>query len=223
MFPRKQSTRKEFYMNILIIFDHPYGSGASENILHNRSYSAALLAATIRGLRSSGHRIDLIDLHKDGFNPVMSASDLASWRTKEVIDPLIADYQQRLLEADHLIFIFPIWWEGMPAMMKGFLDKVFAKGIVYSEPKPGRLFKCLLPRLKGASLLTVMATPTYIYRWLFGNPITKMMFRGTFRKMGINSLKWYNYSGMEKRTLEQRQLYLMETEKLFAKRWNTTY
>lgn len=105
-------------MNILIIFDHPYGSGASENILHNRSYSAALLAATIRGLRSSGHRIDLIDLHKDGFNPVMSASDLASWRTKEVIDPLIADYQQRLLEADHLIFIFPIWWEGMPAMMK---------------------------------------------------------------------------------------------------------
>ncbi|MGG4207015.1 NAD(P)H-dependent oxidoreductase [Paenibacillus jamilae] len=206
-------------MNILIVFDHPYTGSASENIPHNRSFSAALLAATKKGLRASGHNIDLIDLHKDGFNPVMSSSDLASWRKKEVMDPLIADYQQRLLKADHIIFIFPIWWEGMPAMSKGFLDKVFAKGIVYSEPKPGSLFKCLLPNLKGASLLTVMATPTFIYRWLFGNPITKMVFRGTFRKMGINSLKWYSYSGMEKLTLEQREMHLKKTEKLFAEHW----
>lgn len=206
-------------MNIMIVFDHPYGSGASENIPHQRSYSAALLAAVTRGLHAGGHTVDLVDLHEDGFNPIMSAADLTSWRKKESIDPLIADYQQRLMLADHLIFIFPIWWEGMPALMKGFLDKVFAKEIVYSEPTPGRPFKCLLPHLKGVSLLTVMATPTYIYRWLFGNPITKMVFRGTFRKMGIHSLKWYNYSGMEKRTLAQRQTRLEKTEKLFAHRF----
>ena len=209
-------------MNFLIVFDHPYGSSASENIPHKRSFSAALLASVIKGLLSGGHNVDLIDLHKDGFNPVMSASDLASWRKKEVTDPLIADYQQRLLKADHLIFIFPIWWEGMPALMKGFFDKVFAKGIVYSEPKPGRPFKCLLPRLKGVTLLTVMSTPTFMYRWFFGNPITKIVFRGTFRKMGIHSLKWYNYSGMAKLTLRQRQKHLSKTERIFAKRWSTS-
>ncbi|MBB6733919.1 NAD(P)H-dependent oxidoreductase [Cohnella zeiphila] len=208
-------------MNFVIVFDHPYGASASENVPHRRSYSAALLAAVMKGLLSGGHRIDLIDLHADGFNPVTSASDLAAWRQKRTHDPLAADYQRRLLSADHIIFIFPIWWEGMPALMKGFLDKVFVKGVVYAETKPGRPFKCLLPRLKGVSMLTVMATPTFVYRWFLGNPITKMMFRGTFRKMGVNRLKWYNYSGMENRSLEQRRNVLAKTERIFSTRWKS--
>ncbi len=206
-------------MNFVIVFDHPYGGGASGNVPHQRSYSAALLAAVMKGLRSNDHSVDLIDLHTDGFNPVMSASDLASWRQKQTSDPLAADYQQRLMAADHIIFIFPIWWEGMPALMKGFFDKVFVKGIVYAETKPGRPFKCLLPRLRGVSLLTVMSTPTFVYRWFLGNPIAKMVFRGTFRKMGVNALKWYNYSGMENRSLKQRQSRLAKTEQTFATRW----
>ncbi|MBB6633154.1 NAD(P)H-dependent oxidoreductase [Cohnella thailandensis] len=206
-------------MNFVIVFDHPYGSAASENVPHRRSYSAALLAAVTRGLLSGGHQVDLIDLHADGFNPVTSASDLASWRQKRTNDPLAADYQRRLMAADHIILIFPIWWEGMPALLKGFFDKVFVKGVIYAETKPGRPFKCLLPRLQGVSMLTVMATPTFAYRLFFGNPIAKMVFRGTFRKMGVGNLKWYNYSGMENRSLEQRQSHLAKTERIFATRW----
>ena len=203
-------------MNYVIIFDHPYGASASENIPHRRSYSAALLAAVTRGLVANGHSIDLIDLHADGFNPVTSASDLAAWRQKMTHDPLAANYQQRLIAADHIIFIFPIWWESMPALTKGFIDKVFVKGILFYEPKPGRPFVSLLPNIKGVSLLTVMSTPNFVYKWIFGNPITKILFRGTFRKMGIHKLKWYNYSGMEHRSLEKRQHCLLKTERLFS-------
>ncbi|WP_438496580.1 NAD(P)H-dependent oxidoreductase [Paenibacillus sp. IHBB 3054] len=204
-------------MKFLIVFDHPYGASASENIPHQRSYSAALLASFMRGLTTKDHEIDLIDLHKDGFNPVMSIEDLASWRQKTSNDPLVINYQQRLIAADHIIFIFPIWWEAMPALTKGFLDKVFAKGIVYEEIKPGRPFKCLLPNIKGVSLLTVMNTPDFFYRWIFGNPITKILFRGTFRKMGIRkNLHWYNYTGMSNRSLDERVKYLDKTEQRFA-------
>ena len=203
-------------MKFVIVFDHPYGASASENLPHRRSYSAALLAAVSRGLNAKGHEIDLIDLHVDGFNPVTSASDLAAWRQKQTSDPLAADYQQRLIAADHVIFIFPIWWESMPALTKGFIDKVFVKGVLFDEPKKGRPFKSLLPNIKGVSLLTVMSTPGFVYRWIFGNPITKILFRGTFRKMGIRKLKWYNYTGMEDRSLEKRQQYLLKTERLFA-------
>ncbi|ALP36828.1 NAD(P)H dehydrogenase [Paenibacillus sp. IHB B 3084] len=204
-------------MNVLIVFDHPYGASASENVPHQRSYSAALLASVMRGLTTKGHEIDLVDLHKDGFNPVMSSEELASWRQKTTIDPLVINYQQRLIAADHIIFIFPIWWEAMPALTKGFLDKVFAKGIVYEEIKPGRPFKCLLPNIKGVSLLTVMNTPDFFYRWIFGNPITKILFRGTFRKMGIReNLHWYNYTGMSNRSLDARVKYLDKTEQRFA-------
>lgn len=205
-------------MNVLIIFDHPYGASASENVPHQRSYSAALLASVMRGLTSKGHKIDLIDLHADGFDPVMSREELAAWRQKKTTDPLVANYQQRLMAADHIIFIFPIWWEAMPALTKGFLDKVFAKGIVYEEIKPGRPFKCLLTNLKGVSLLTVMNTPDFFYRWIFGNPITKIVFRGTFRKMGIRkNLRWYNYAGMSDRSLEERVKHLNKTEQRFAR------
>ncbi|QGQ99335.1 NAD(P)H dehydrogenase [Paenibacillus psychroresistens] len=205
-------------MNIVIIFDHPYGASASDNVPNHRSYSAALLAAVMRGLTTKGHKIDLIDLYTDGFNPVMSAEDLASWRQKKTNDPLISDYQQRLIAANHIVFLFPIWWESMPALTKGFLDKVFVKGIIYKESKPGRPFISLLPNIKGVTLLTVMSTPDFIYRWIFGNPITKILFRGTFRKMGIRrNLRWYNYTGMEDRSLETRMLYLEKTEQRFAR------
>ncbi|MEK3738850.1 NAD(P)H-dependent oxidoreductase [Paenibacillus sp. FSL E2-0274] len=205
-------------MNVLIIFDHPYGASASENIPHQRSYSAALLASVMRGLTTKGHTIDLIDLHTDGFDPVMSREELTAWRQKKTTDRLVANYQQRLIAADHIVFIFPIWWEAMPALTKGFLDKVFAKGIVYEETKPGRPFKCLLPNIKGVSLLTVMNTPDFFYRWIFGNPITKILFRGTFRKMGIRkNLRWYNYSGMSDRSLEERVKHLDKTEQRFAR------
>ncbi|WP_339812147.1 NAD(P)H-dependent oxidoreductase [Paenibacillus sp. FSL R7-0189] len=205
-------------MNVLIIFDHPYGASASENIPHQRSYSAALLASVMRGLTTKGHTIDFIDLHTDGFDPVMSREELTAWRQKKTTDPQVANYQQRLIAADHIVFIFPIWWEAMPALTKGFLDKVFAKGIVYEETKPGRPFKCLLPYIKGVSLLTVMNTPDFFYRWIFGNPITKILFRGTFRKMGIRkNLRWYNYAGMSDRSLEERVKHLDKTEQRFAR------
>ncbi|MBW7454990.1 NAD(P)H-dependent oxidoreductase [Paenibacillus sepulcri] len=203
-------------MNVVIIFDHPYGASASENIPHRRSYSAALLAAVMRGLAAKGHKIDLIDLATDGFNPVMSAGELASWRQKKTTDPLAADYQRRLIAADHIVFIFPVWWETMPALTKGFLDKVFVEGTIYKETKPGRPFHSLLPNVKGVSLLTVMSTPDFIYRWLFGNPVTKILFRGTFRKIGIRKLRWFNYTGMKNRSPETRRQYLIKTEQRFA-------
>ncbi|AIQ61551.1 NAD(P)H-dependent oxidoreductase [Paenibacillus borealis] len=205
-------------MKVLIVFDHPYGAAASGNVPHQRSYCAALLASVMRGLAAKGHEIDLIDLHQDRFNPVMSMEELASWRQKKSEDPLVINYQQRLMAADHIIFLFPIWWESMPALTKGFLDKVFAKGIVYEEIKPGRPFKCLLPKITGVTLLTVMNTPDFVYRWIFGNPVTKILFRGTFRKMGIRkNLRWYNYTGMSDRSLEERVRYLEKTEQRFAR------
>ncbi len=204
-------------MKVLVVFDHPYGLDASENVPHNRSFSAALMAAAIHGLKQAGHEVDIIDLHADGFNPVMTADDLAAWRNKSVIDDTASNYQQRLRTADHVIFAFPIWWESMPAMTKGFFDKVMTKGIVYSETKPGRPFKNGLKNIQGVTLLTVMATPTFLYRWLFGNPITKIVFRGTFRKIGVKNLRWMNFSNPAGKTLERRQQILEETSAHFAR------
>lgn len=203
-------------MRVLMVFDHPYGAEASENIPHRRSFSAAIAAAARRGLERAGHDVDLIDLHRDGFDPVMHEIDLAAWRQKSVVDDQAADYQSRLKLADHLVFVFPIWWEAMPASTKGFLDKVMTKGIVYSESKPGRPFVNGVKNLQGVTLMTVMTTPDLIYRWLFGNPITKILFRGTFRKIGVRRLRWLNFTNPSSRTLHERQRILQGVEDRFA-------
>ncbi|MBC1923041.1 NAD(P)H-dependent oxidoreductase [Listeria grayi] len=190
---------------ICIIFDHPYTGDACYNEPHNRSFSAALLLKAKESYEQSGYFVDVIDLHKDGFDPVMHKEDLISWRKKEDYYPLVKEYQDRIMVAKEIMFIFPVWWEAMPAMMKGFFDKVIAKGIIYEESKENKLFRSNLVNLKKVKMVTVMATPHWIYRYIFGSPITKIVFRGTFRKMGFNKVKWYNYSGVHKKNSDDRR------------------
>lgn len=205
-------------MRVLMIVDHPYGLQASENVPHNRSYTAAQAVAAIRGLEANGHHVDVVDLAEDGFNPVMSPADLASWRLKTIVDPVALDYQQRLMAADYLVFAFPIWWESMPAATKGFLDKVLTKGVVYIEPDRPGLFINGIPNIKGVTLLTTMSTPAFLYRWLIGNPLLKIMFRGTFRKIGVKNLTWINAVDPAGRTLEARERDLATIERTITGR-----
>ncbi|WP_409022045.1 NAD(P)H-dependent oxidoreductase [Dellaglioa sp. P0083] len=202
---------------ICIIFDHPYTANAGYNELHNRSYSAALLVSAKAAYEKKGCTVDVIDLHKDGFDPVMHQEDLISWRKKIPTDSMTANYQERLMAADELVFIFPIWWESMPAMMKGFFDKVIAKGILYTEQENKKLFKNEMVHLKKVKMVTTMSIPGCIYRTIFGSPVTKMVFRGTFRKMGFNQLKWFNFAAVQGMKLEKRQQLLKKFENNIVK------
>ncbi len=206
-------------MKVLIVFDHPYGADAWQNVEHQRSFTAAVGHAAITGLSRAGHEVDLIDLVADGFNPVMSRSDLLAWRLKTAEDPQVLDYQRRVFEADHLVFVFPVWWEAMPASTKGFLDRVLTKGVVFSEDPmaKGNPFTNLMTRLTGVSVLSVMTTPHAVYRWWFGDPLTKILFKGSFGKIGVKNLRWTNYARVTEISAEKRQLLLDQTEERFAR------
>jgi len=135
-----------------------------------------------------------------------------------VVDPLVEDYQRRLFEADHLVFVFPIWWEAMPAATKGFLDRVLTKGIVYEElvGARGNPFRNKLDRLGGVTVCTVMTTPDKAYRWWYRDPVTKILFRGTFGKIGVKNLRWVNYADVTAKSDEERTAMLRRTEERFA-------
>lgn len=191
-------------MKTVIIFDHPYTATAGDNIPHHRSFLAALLNVVSHQLEQAGDDIDLIDLHADQFDPVMSATDLTNWRRGLPINPQVANYQQRLLEADHLIFMFPVWWEVMPAMTKGFLDKVYAKGQLYDA----KSMQTKLIKQPKIDLITTMSTPNWAYRLLFGAPLAKLLFRGTFLKTRLWHFNWHNFAQVDKKTMAQRQAIL---------------
>jgi NAD(P)H dehydrogenase (quinone) len=204
-------------MHIVIVFDHPYGASAYANEVHRRSFSAALLHAAVDGLLDAGNTVDVIDLAADGFDPVMSADDLVAWRRDSVIDPLALDYQRRLRTADRLIFLFPVWWEAMPASTKGFLDKVITEGFAYAEPeKKFARFVKLLDRLGGVTVVTVTSIPTFLYRWRFRQPASSIILRGTFDKFGVKNLRHLNYAGVADLPSAKRRALLDRTRDRFA-------
>ena len=206
-------------MRVAIVLDHPYTFSSAANVPHERSFTAAVTAAAIRGLERAGHQADLIDLAADQFNPVMTRADLVAWRRQQAVDSQVLDYQARVAAADYLVFAFPIWWESMPAPTKGFLDKVLTREFAFRELKnaKGNPFVNLLSRLRGVTLLTVMTTPHQAYRWWYRDPVTKILFKGTFDKIGVKNLKWRNYASVTELTAEQRQAMLDATEQHFAR------
>ena len=195
-------------MKVVIVFNHPYEG----------SYCNAILNSVTRGLEKANHQIDIINLDKECFNPVMTAADLKAFRDKQPIDPKVVEYKNRLKQADHVVFIFPIWWELMPAMMKGFIDKVIFPGVAYDYVNGSNTrMKPLLTNIKGVTVITTMNTPRILYRIIFGNPIQKALMLGTFWKLGYKNRKWISLNMVKQVSIEKRQSWLNKIEKTFAK------
>lgn len=194
-------------MRIAIVFNHPY----------DQSYCHAILNAVTQGLQKSNHEVDLIHLDRDGFNPVMTAADLKAFKERKPIDPKVMEYKQRLDKADHLVFIFPIWWELMPALTKGFIDKVIFPGVAYDYTQGGNGMIPLFKNVKGVTVITTMNTPGVFYRLVFGNAIKKAIITGTFWKMGYKNRKWINLSMVKMVSDRKRKKWLTGLEHKFAK------
>lgn len=193
-------------MRTAIIFNHPYEG----------SFCNAILGAITQGLQKAEHTIDLIHLDHDGFNPVMTAADLKAFIDRKPIDPQVIGYQHRLEQADHLIFIFPIWWELMPALTKGFIDKVIFPGVAYDYTASGNRMIPLFKNIKSVTLVTTMNTPGILYRLLFGNAIRKALITGTFWKTGYKNRKWINLSMVKSASDAKRKKWLTSLEQKFA-------
>lgn len=166
---------------------------------------------------AAGHQVDVINLDKDGFNPVMTGKDLLAFRDHQVVDEQAKDYVERVQQADHLIFIFPIWWELMPAMTKGFIDKVIFPGATYNYTSSGYGMKSLLKKLKSTTVITTMNTPSLLYRFVFGNAIQKALIRGTFKKTGGKNIKWCSLNMVKSSSDETRKKWLQKIENDFSK------
>ena len=194
-------------MRVAIVFNHPYEG----------SYCNAILGAITTGLQKGEHEIDLIHLDNDGFNPVMTAADLKAFRDKKPIDPKVLEYKERIEQADHLVFVFPIWWELMPAMTKGFIDKVIFPGVAYDYTNASNTrMKPLWTKIKGVTMITTMNTPGLLYRLLFGNAIKKAMILGTFWKIGFKKRKWISLNMVKMVSDKKRKKWLENIENKFA-------
>ena len=132
-------------MRTLVIFAHP-----SPN-----SYASALCTAAVAGLRSGGHDIRVRNLYEEGFDPVLSASERTAHFDDPATKPEIATHADDLRWCQALVLVYPTWWSGPPAILKGWIDRVWIKGVAWDLP-PGATR--LTPLLRNIRRITVVTT-----------------------------------------------------------------
>jgi len=191
-------------MATTVIYAHPYEG----------SFNHAILQETQKLLAAKNEACRVIDLYAEGFNPVYSKEELALFSQGQALDPLVQKYQQMIKESRRLIFIFPIWWADMPAIVKGFLDKVLLKQFAYVESKTG--LKGLLD-IDEVLVVSTSTAPTFYLKYFCGNTVGKAMLGHTFKGVGAKRCKWVNCGRVNLAAQEKRQAFLIAAYRLAAR------
>ncbi len=150
-------------MRVLVVSAHPVPD----------SYVAAVRAAAIRGLATAGQVIDLLDLDAEGFQPLLTREEweghrwtgVGTHRPPGAGDPLppdVATHAARLRSADALVLVYPTWWGAQPAIMKGWLDRVWVEGVAFTFRADGRRTRHELRRIRHLVAITTHGSPKRI-------------------------------------------------------------
>ncbi|MEM9850807.1 MAG: NAD(P)H-dependent oxidoreductase [Pseudomonadota bacterium] len=129
-------------MHVLTVLDHPVRT----------SFSAAIAERFMAGAEAAGHTTELADLHREGFDPRWTAVDAEGFTAANTPED-IAREQSRIQRCDALCLVFPLYWWGMPAMTKGWVDRVFSAGWAYDPAMLGNPEASLLRKRSGLILM----------------------------------------------------------------------
>jgi NAD(P)H dehydrogenase (quinone) len=120
-------------LRVLVLFAHPVET----------SFAASLHAKLVETLSARGHEVDDCDLYAERFDPVMWRQERIDYHNVAVNRRNVAPYVERLLAAEALVFSYPVWNMGFPAILKGFVDKVFLPGVSFTLSENGAYAPCL--------------------------------------------------------------------------------
>lgn len=173
-------------MNLLIIYTHP----------NHQSLSYAFLQEVIRGSKENPNikEVQVLDLYEEGFNPVLVFNEHKRRRDMH-IDPDSAKYRDQILWADKIAFVYPIWWGRPPAMLMGYIDRMFSSGFAYKDT--GKMLPEGLLKGKSVVCISFMKGPThYPLLWL-NNAHKVLMRKALFNYVGIKKVKFFEFGNME--------------------------
>lgn len=118
------------------------------------SFTAALRDRAVSALESAGHSVRIADLYADGFDPAMSRQERLQHKAPPEPPPDIAGYCTNLRWCDALVFVYPTWWSGQPAMLTGWLDRVLRRGVAWELPEGASRIEARLTNIRRLVTIT---------------------------------------------------------------------
>jgi NAD(P)H dehydrogenase (quinone) len=185
-------------MHALVLIAHPCDD----------SFTHAAARAAVAGLERGGHTVDVIDLYADGFRAAMSYEERIDYETDRPIkDPQVADHAARLKRAQALVFVYPTWWSGQPAIMKGWLERVMVPGVGFYLNDRNRVVPGLRHVKRVVGISTYGSPRRYV--WLMNDNGRRVVARALRLSCGVFArTRWLALYSMDTATDADREAFL---------------
>ncbi len=192
-------------MRVLVLYCHPNPS----------SYGAALHGAVVETLTAAGHEVDDCDLYAEGFDAVLSRAERLGYHDLHTNTHPVQSHVDRLRAAEALVLVFPVWNFGFPALLKGYLDRVFLPGVSFGLVDGAT--QGMLTNIGKIGVVTSYGA-TWMKATLLGNPPRKFCTRSlravTRFRASVDYLAHYD---MNRSTPETRAAFLSRVRERFAR------
>lgn len=185
--------------NILLILGHP-----SEN-----SFCNALLNAYQKGAESAGANCKVLYISRLKFD-VNLAED---YKTGEYMEDDLLAAQDMFTWADHVVFVYPNWWGFMPAITKGFIDRLFLPGFAFKH-QSGKIFPEKLLKGKSMRLMVTMDTPKWWFYLIYRASQYQILKDIVFGYVGFDPIRFSTFGFIRKSTDQQRKKWLKQVNQL---------
>ncbi|MCX6388039.1 MAG: NAD(P)H-dependent oxidoreductase [Solirubrobacterales bacterium] len=187
---------------ITVIVGHPAGE----------SFAGSLAASYIEGAEAAGNEVRVVNLAEIEFDPILRTG----YAGKQPLEPDLVVAQEAISWAEHIVFAYPVWWGSMPAILKGFVDRVFLPGFAFKYRKDSPLWDRLLKGRSG-QLLLGMDTPRWYYWLAYRNSGHIMVSRTILKFCGIKPVKINTFGPVRGSSAESRAKWLASAKKLGRK------
>jgi len=131
--------------------------------------------SAIAALKAEGHEAVIEDLYLSSFSPALTDSERRSYYSPTFSSVAAQDQIDRLLSAEALVLVFPTWWFGFPAILKGWFDRIWAPGIAYDHATDLGPIKPRLHNLKRALAVTSLGSPWWVDRLILRRPVRRVL------------------------------------------------
>lgn len=185
-------------MRCLVVYAHPVDT----------SYCAALRDRTLAALRDGGHEVRLVDLNAEGFDPVLSRQERIDYHTPDVNQTRVEAHVALILWAEALVFVYPTWWYGLPAILKGWLDRVWIPHVAFELPQGSEPIRGLMDNIVRIVGITTSGA-TWWWLLFIGHPGRRTIARG-IRALCHRRCRtsWLQHYAIDRSTPESRAAFL---------------
>jgi NAD(P)H dehydrogenase (quinone) len=184
---------------IMIVVGHPKAD----------SYCAALGEAYRRGAEAGGHAVELFVLGEMSFDAILREG----YRREQPLEPDLVSARRALFASDHLVYVFPLWCGDMPAILKGFFERVLQPDLLEIQASGGKASWKVL-KGKSARVIMTMGMPGWFYRWYFGAHALKLLRRNILHFTGVHPVRSTIYGMVEAASDGTRKEWLRAVEAL---------